>query len=73
MQQIPFIDLFKSAPHVSGDKLAHHQEHFLTIYTFWYNAPILSSENENEDKGGKKKHKSGQLMPTRKLLGRRLK
>jgi len=35
MQQIPFIDLFKSDVHVSGDKLAHLQEHF------WYNAPIL--------------------------------
>ena len=37
MQQIPFIDLlidlFKSALHVSGDKLAHLQEHFLTVYT----------------------------------------
>jgi len=28
-----FIDLFVSAVHVSGDKLAHPQEHFLTIYT----------------------------------------
>jgi len=28
MQQIPFINLFKSALHVSGDKLAHPQEHF---------------------------------------------
>ena len=33
MQQIPFIDLFKSALHVSGDKLAHPQEHILTVYT----------------------------------------
>jgi hypothetical protein len=33
MQQIPFIDLFKSAVHVSGDKFAHPQEHFLTVYT----------------------------------------
>ena len=24
----PFINLFKSAQHVSGDKLAHPQEHF---------------------------------------------
>ena len=34
MQKIPFIDLFidlfESALHVSGDKLAHLQEHFLT-------------------------------------------
>jgi hypothetical protein len=28
MQQITFIDLFKSALHVSGDKFAHPQEHF---------------------------------------------
>jgi len=33
MQQIPFIDLFKSAVHVSGDKLAYPPEHFLTLYT----------------------------------------
>ena len=33
MQQIPFIDLFKSALHVSRDKLAHPQEYFLTVYT----------------------------------------
>jgi len=33
MQQIPFIDLFKSALHVSGDKLGHLQEYFLTIYS----------------------------------------
>jgi len=33
MQQIPFIDLFKSTLRVSGDKLAHHQDHFLTVYT----------------------------------------
>jgi len=32
MQQIPFIDLFKSALHVSGDKLIHLQEYFLTVY-----------------------------------------
>ena len=32
MQQIPFIDLFKLTLHVSGDKLAHPQEHFLTVY-----------------------------------------
>ena len=36
-----FINLFNSALHVSGDKLAHPQEHFLTIYSFWYNAPTL--------------------------------
>jgi len=37
MQQIPFIDifieLFVSALHVSGDKLAHFQEHLFTVYT----------------------------------------
>jgi len=33
MQQIPFIDLIRSALHVSGDKLAHPQEHFLTAHT----------------------------------------
>jgi len=37
MQQIQFIDifidLFESALHSSGDKLAHLQEHFLTVYT----------------------------------------
>ena len=32
MQQILFIDLFKTALHVLGDKLAHPQEHFLTVY-----------------------------------------
>ena len=37
-----FINLFKSAQHVSDDKFAHPQEHFLTIYSFWYNAlPLL--------------------------------
>jgi len=33
MQQIPFIDLFKSALYVLSDKLAHPQEQFLTVYT----------------------------------------
>ena len=28
-----FINLFKSAQHVSGDKFAHPQERFLTVYT----------------------------------------
>ena len=28
-----FINLFKSALHVSGDRCAHPQEHFLTVYT----------------------------------------
>ena len=28
-----FIDLFEPALHVSGDKLVHLQEHFLTVYT----------------------------------------
>ena len=28
-----FINPFKSAKHVSGDKFAHPHEHFLTVYT----------------------------------------
>jgi len=32
MQQIPFIDLFKSALHFLGDELAHPQKHILTVY-----------------------------------------
>ena len=28
-----FISLFNSVLHVSGDIFAHHQEHFLTVYT----------------------------------------
>ena len=35
MQLIPFIDLFKSALHVSGDKLAHLQEHFRLYIQLW--------------------------------------
>ena len=27
-----FINLFNLALHVSGDKFAHHQEYFLTLY-----------------------------------------
>jgi hypothetical protein len=34
MQQFPFIDLFKSALHVSGDVFAHLQEQFNCIYSF---------------------------------------
>jgi len=33
MQQIPFIDLLKSAVYISGDKIAHPHEHFMTVYT----------------------------------------
>jgi hypothetical protein len=29
----PFINLFKSALHVSGDKFSQLQEHFLSVYT----------------------------------------
>ena len=29
----PFINLFNSALHVSGEKFAHSQEHFLSLYT----------------------------------------
>ena len=39
-----FIDLFECALHVSGDKFAHLQEHFLTVSLYTalvYNAPIL--------------------------------
>ena len=32
-QPFSFINLFKSGQHVSGDKFAHPQEHFLTLYT----------------------------------------
>jgi hypothetical protein len=43
MQQIPFIDLFKSALHVSSDKFAHPQEHFWLYIQLLvqYNAPTL--------------------------------
>jgi Ser-tRNA(Ala) deacylase AlaX len=41
MQQFPFIDVFKSVLHVSGDNFAHPQEHFNCIYSFWYNALTL--------------------------------
>ena len=30
---VSFINLFNSTLHVSGDKFAHPQEHFLTVYT----------------------------------------
>jgi len=30
---LSFINIFKSALYVSGDKFAHPQEHFLTVYT----------------------------------------
>jgi hypothetical protein len=32
MQQFPFIDLFKSAVHVSGDVFSHLQEQFTCRY-----------------------------------------
>jgi len=45
MQQFSFIDLFtdlfESALRVSGDNLAHLQEHFLLYTQICYNAPIL--------------------------------
>ena len=45
MQQFLFIDifieLFESALHVSGDKLAHLQELFWLYIQLLYNAPIL--------------------------------
>ena len=43
MQKIPFIDLFKSALHVSGENLAHSYQHFLTVYT----TPILLPAGSN--------------------------
>jgi hypothetical protein len=39
MQQFPFIDLFKSALHVSSDVFAHPQEQFNCMYSFGNNAP----------------------------------
>jgi len=48
MQQIPFInlfiDLFKSALHVSGNKLAHLQEHFLTVYTAFLQCTDIAAD-----------------------------
>jgi len=38
-----FIDLFESALHVSGDKLAHLQEHFWLYIQLWYNVPVGSN------------------------------
>jgi hypothetical protein len=31
MQQVPFIDVFESGLHVSGDKHAQRQKHILTV------------------------------------------
>ena len=45
IQHIPFIYLFKSALHVSGDKLAHPQEYFLTVYTETCRADLKRSIN----------------------------
>jgi len=36
-----FIDLLESALHVSGDELAHLQEHFRLCTQICYDAPIL--------------------------------
>jgi len=36
---LSFINLFYSALHVSGDKYAHPQEHFLTVYTAFGTMP----------------------------------
>ena len=33
MHQLLRLLIFKSTLHVSGDKFAHPQEHFLTVYT----------------------------------------
>ena len=32
-QLVSFINLFKSAQHISGDKFAHPQEQFSAVYT----------------------------------------
>ena len=37
----PFIKIYKSALHVSGDKFSHPQEHFCLYTQFWYNASTL--------------------------------
>jgi hypothetical protein len=34
LQQFPFIDIFKSALHVSGDVFAHLEEQFNCTYSF---------------------------------------
>jgi hypothetical protein len=47
-----FIDLFKSAVHVSGDKFGHPQEHFLTVYTTFsapYQKLCIQSKSAPED------------------------
>ena len=42
MQQLfRLLVFFKSALRVSGNRFAHHQEHFLTICSFWYSIPTL--------------------------------
>jgi len=43
MQQFSFVDLFESALHVSGDKLAHPQKHFWLYIQLWYNALVGSN------------------------------
>ena len=46
MQQIPFVDLFKSALHVSGDKLAHpHEQQYRCIVPKLY----IQSKTAHED------------------------
>jgi len=39
-----FIDLFESALNVSGDKLAHLQEHFLTAYTAFVQCTDIAAD-----------------------------
>ena len=51
MQQIPFMDLFKSAVRVSSDKLAHPQEHFwlyLQLLVQWTDIAADSGKVEME-------------------------
>jgi len=58
MQQIQFIDLFKSAQRVSGEKLAHPQEHFLTVYTAFGTMHRYACRPPNSNSGKIKKNVS---------------
>jgi len=40
-----FINLFKSALHVSGDKFSHPQEHFLTVHTALVQCTVMINNN----------------------------
>jgi len=50
MQHIPFIDIFKSALHVSGKQTRPSSGTlFECIYSFWYNAPMLLPKSDKVD------------------------